>query len=239
MRYLVVMAFCLFGVFNINAQDEASSTAQKDTYLKWFINYRVMSTDLDKDGEISQEEIAADKNKFWAFYAIPQNFKFTDKDESETLSSNELKAMRYREEGQSLQTQADDYDKLVEMYSFKSVSNIDWLKENPHVANKIMSNHEWLENNKGKFNAVAKTNWLGVNDNIITDITNNHFLILRRPDLAKMLQVRYPRQMNTFVKAFMQYHNARAMAVKNKPSGSKLNQSELEKAKNAPKRTVK
>ncbi len=238
MKRLAILAVCFLSVLTINAQEKTASKEKKDTYLKWFTNYRIMVTDTNKDGEISQEEIKSDKNNLWVFYSIPQNFKFTDKDGSGTLNTNELKAMRYREEGFSLQKQADDYDKVVEMYGFKSVSNIEWLKENEHVANKIMSNYEWLEDNKERFNAVSKTNWLGLHDDIVKDITNNYFLILRRPDLAKMLQTRYPRQMNMFVKSFVKYYNAKTKTRESNAKANKLSKAEMQKAAKTPKRGV-
>ena len=56
MKYLMLTALSFFCFLTINAQDTAKAQTQKDTYLKWFINYRVLSTDMDKDGEISSEE---------------------------------------------------------------------------------------------------------------------------------------------------------------------------------------
>lgn len=236
MRLLFFIAICFFSIIESNAQ----INKQNDTNLKWFINYRIMMTDTDKDGEISVKEIANDKSKLWSFYTVPQNFKFADKDESGTLSESELKAMRYREEGRALQNQADTYDKALDMYGFKNISSVQWLTENLHVANQLMPNYEWLENNKEKFNEISKSNWLGINDGIVTDIVNNHFLILRRPDLAKKLSTRYPRQTNLFMKSYLKYHKAKAAVKVAKPSSNgKLSKAEMEKASKAPKRSVK
>jgi len=229
-----ILAFCFF-TQTIAAQGKA----ENDTYLKWFLRYRINKTDENKDGKISYAEIAADENKFWRYYLTPTNFEIADRDKSKTLDVNELKAMRYREEGNALQVQADQYDKWLGQFGKEKLGDLNWIKGNTALAAQLLANYEWHQNFPHLFNELSKSSWLGNNSNVLKSINSNYFLLIKKPQLAGTLYNRYPRHSIAFQKDLKNYYKSQIKIKKiDDTKSKKLSPAEVENAKKASKRTI-
>lgn len=228
--------FLLLSLFSLDLS--ALSRSEQDTNLKWFLRYRIAETDTDKDGQISHAEAKADALNYWTFYRDLTNFNRADRDQSKTLSFDELKAFRYKEEAASLQKQADIYDEFVEDYSKDKISDVDWLMKNREVANSLMSNYEWLTANQASFTGISKSTWLSKNEALLDNIAANYFLILRKPQLGKMLSTRYPKHATRFVKEFGNYARSKQVVRNAKFNERRPSAAEVDRARKAPKRSL-
>lgn len=147
---------------------------------KFYWTQRVKAADTNKDAELTKEEMKQCGNEF-EFYLAGDAFERTDVnkngklDEKEIISKSESEVnVRKAMDLQSLNLLKAEYPNLA-------VADIKFLKQNPKLVTKILSNTVWIEENEFIISQILKDKKLISNPMIANAMANNWYYLYKNP----------------------------------------------------------
>lgn len=168
--YKFSLLLSLFTAFSLMAV--AQGTA--DNWIKWRLDQRLKSSDRNEDGMLSYGEMLKADANMWTYYKQESIFNYVDKDNDSKLSKAELRAFRGLEERFLESRDIEEYAELMMDKNEKKLADVDYLKKNPEILVRLMSNAYWIENNLELAKKVMyDIEWMKLNKDVRDAIIGN------------------------------------------------------------------